>query len=208
MKFVGRADGPHTIICRLFDDDLADVAEATEFYADVPEFISAAAGLAAGTRSRAEIAEVPAVRPSARVLCDGLNYRLHAADAGLPIPEYPAFSDGGRRRWSPATSRFRCPMASPVWTGRWNSPWSSAGRCTGSTRQLRWAASSGTPRSTICPRGSTGCIRGCGLSARMPIGAAPSRRSSPPMRSATPPTGSAWCPGSTARWCRTGTPPT
>ena len=32
MKFVGRADGPHTIICRLFDDDLvADLAEATEF---------------------------------------------------------------------------------------------------------------------------------------------------------------------------------
>lgn len=30
MKFVGRADGPHTIICRLFDDDLvADLAEAT-----------------------------------------------------------------------------------------------------------------------------------------------------------------------------------
>ena len=67
MKFVGRAHGPHTIICRPFDDDLvADVAEATEVYADVAEFISAAAGLAAGTRSRAENAEVPAVRPSAR----------------------------------------------------------------------------------------------------------------------------------------------
>jgi len=39
MKFVGRADGPHTIICRLFDDDLvADVAEATEFY--LPTFRS------------------------------------------------------------------------------------------------------------------------------------------------------------------------
>src|SRR4029450_7204703 len=37
------------------------------------------------------IDEVPAVPASARVLCVGLNYRAHAEEAGLPIPEHPAF---------------------------------------------------------------------------------------------------------------------
>jgi 2,4-didehydro-3-deoxy-L-rhamnonate hydrolase len=122
MKFVGRADGAQAIICRLFDDGtVADVAEATEFYIDLPASTSAAAELATGTQPRAEIVEVPAVRPSARVLCVGLNYRLPAAEAGLPIPDYPAFFG----RWTSSVvagaTRFRCHMGSPAWIGRWNS---------------------------------------------------------------------------------------
>ena len=199
MKFVGKADGPHTIICRLFDDEtVAEVAEATEFYSDLPESISAAAELAGGTRSRAEIAEVPALRPSARVLCVGLNYRLHAVEAGLPIPEYPAFFG----RWTPSLVAGDTPV--PVRYGEPGLDWEVELAVVVSRplhrvdAPLRWAASSGTPRSTICPRESTTCIRGSGLSARTPIGADPSRRSSPPTRSATPPTNSDWCPGSTA----------
>jgi 2,4-didehydro-3-deoxy-L-rhamnonate hydrolase len=106
----GKIRRPPTIICRLFDDGTtADVAEATEFCADLPESISAAAGLAAGTRSHAEIAEVPAVRPSARVLCVGLDYRLHAAEVGLTIPECPALFG----RWTPSLVAGDIPVPVP-----------------------------------------------------------------------------------------------
>jgi len=52
---------------------------------------------------------VPAVRPSARVLCIELNYRLHAAEAGLPIPEYPAFFG----RWTPSLVTGDIPVPVP-----------------------------------------------------------------------------------------------
>jgi len=52
---------------------------------------------------------VPAVRPSARVLCIELNYRLHAAEAGLPIPEYPAFFG----RWTPSLVAGDIPVPVP-----------------------------------------------------------------------------------------------
>jgi 2-keto-4-pentenoate hydratase/2-oxohepta-3-ene-1,7-dioic acid hydratase in catechol pathway len=33
--------------------------------------------------------ELPAVPPSARVLCVGLNYRAHAAEGGFAVPDFP-----------------------------------------------------------------------------------------------------------------------
>ena len=92
MKLVGIRDGLRTVVGRLFDDGtVAPLAEATEFYADLERWTARTAVLQGGDRSRDEITEVPAVPPAARVLCVGLNYRLHANEAGLPIPEHPGF---------------------------------------------------------------------------------------------------------------------
>ena len=92
MKLVGIRDGPRTVVGRLFaDGTVAPLAEATEFYADLDRWRPRAAGLQGSERPRDGIAEVPAVPPAARVLCVGLNYRRHADEAGLPMPEHPAF---------------------------------------------------------------------------------------------------------------------
>src|SRR4051794_17960516 len=92
VRFVTMRQGLLTVVCRLFDDGtVAEVAEATEFYADLDGWLAQPGALAAGRRERRAIEEVPAVPPAARVLCVGLNYRLHAEEAGLPLPEHPAF---------------------------------------------------------------------------------------------------------------------
>jgi 2,4-diketo-3-deoxy-L-fuconate hydrolase len=94
LKLIGIRDGLHTVIGRLFDDGtVAELAEATEFYADIDDWTARARDVpesGGGRPSFAGIKEAPAVPPSARVLCVGLNYRLHAAEAGQPIPERPA----------------------------------------------------------------------------------------------------------------------
>jgi 2,4-diketo-3-deoxy-L-fuconate hydrolase len=92
VKLIGIRDGPRTTIGRLFDDGtVAPLAEATEFYAELDRWTAAAERLTSGDLRRDEVEEAPAVPPAARVLCVGLNYRLHAEEAGLPLPEYPAF---------------------------------------------------------------------------------------------------------------------
>jgi 2,4-diketo-3-deoxy-L-fuconate hydrolase len=84
--------GAQTLIGRLFDDDtVAEVADAVEFYADLEASIAEAQALPGGRLHRSAIDEAPAVPGAARVLCVGLNYRTHAEEAGLPIPEHPAF---------------------------------------------------------------------------------------------------------------------
>jgi 2-keto-4-pentenoate hydratase/2-oxohepta-3-ene-1,7-dioic acid hydratase in catechol pathway len=84
--------GAQTVIGRLFPDDtVTEVAEAAEFYADLEGWLAEAESLPGGRLYRSAIEEVPAVAGAARVLCVGLNYRSHAEEAGLPIPEHPAF---------------------------------------------------------------------------------------------------------------------
>lgn len=91
MRFVGMREGLQTVIGRLFEDGtVAEVAEAAEFYADLPGWLAQAATTPGGRWDRRSIEEVPAVPSAARVLCVGLNYRSHAEEAGLPLPEHPA----------------------------------------------------------------------------------------------------------------------
>jgi len=91
VRFIGIRQGGQTVIGRLFPDGtVAEVAEATEFYADLPGWLLQAESLPGGRGYRSAVEEVPAVPPSARVLCVGLNYRPHAEEAALPIPDHPA----------------------------------------------------------------------------------------------------------------------
>src|SRR5215210_1941418 len=92
VRFVGMQRAGQTVIGRLFGDGtVAEVAEATSFYADLEGWLSHARSLPGGRWERRQSDEVPAVPAAARILCVGLNYRSHAEEAGLPIPEHPAF---------------------------------------------------------------------------------------------------------------------
>ena len=111
MRFIGVRHGLRTVIARLFDDStVAEVAEATEFYADLDRWVEHAAALSSGEVLRTAVQEVPAVPAAARVVCMGLNYRLHAAEAGLPVPDYPAFFG----RWTASLVSTGTPVLVPV----------------------------------------------------------------------------------------------
>jgi len=91
MKLIGLRTGGRTTIGRLFDDaTVAELADIEEFYSDTDRWLALAGAVAGGDRPMTQVEEAPAVPPAARVLCVGLNYRLHADEAGLPIPVYPA----------------------------------------------------------------------------------------------------------------------
>ena len=84
-------DGRTVTMARLFDDEtVAPVADITDFYGDLAASTAAAGALSGGSVARDDIVEVPAVPPAARVLCVGLNYRMHADEAGMNVPEHPA----------------------------------------------------------------------------------------------------------------------
>jgi 2-keto-4-pentenoate hydratase/2-oxohepta-3-ene-1,7-dioic acid hydratase in catechol pathway len=110
VRFIGIRDGRRTVIGRVFDDStVAEVAEATEFYAEPDRWVAHAATLPAGHSDRSAVEEVPAVPAAARVLCMGLNYRLHAEEAGLPIPEHPALFG----RWTASLVSAGTPVPVP-----------------------------------------------------------------------------------------------
>ncbi|WP_420123758.1 fumarylacetoacetate hydrolase family protein [Nakamurella sp.] len=116
MRFVGVRDGRTVTVARLFaDGTLAPVAEVTDFYADPAGSLAAAAALTGGSVARAAVVEAPAVPPAARVLCVGLNYRMHADEAGMRVPEHPAIF--GRWTASLTTSGVAAPVPAgePGW---------------------------------------------------------------------------------------------
>ena len=116
MRFTGVRDGRTVTVARLFEDGtLAPVAEVDDFYADLTGSLAAAAALTGGSRARAEVVEAPAVPRAARVLCVGLNYRMHADEAGMRVPEHPAIF--GRWTDSLITSGVTAPVPAgePGW---------------------------------------------------------------------------------------------
>lgn len=81
-------DGARHVGRLLEDGAIMPVAPVERFYADTAAHL-AAARLDEGKRVPASITFVPAVPTSARVPCVGLNYKAHAAEGNLPIPERP-----------------------------------------------------------------------------------------------------------------------
>ncbi len=76
-------------IGRVLDDgSIMPVAPVNVFYADTAGFLAKAA-VDSGERVSADATMRPAVPKSARVPCVGLNYKAHAAEGNLPIPDRP-----------------------------------------------------------------------------------------------------------------------
>ena len=62
MKLIGMRTGLQTVIGRLWDDGtVIELAEATEFYADLDAWMGRATSPTGGRRHRDEIDEAPAV---------------------------------------------------------------------------------------------------------------------------------------------------
>ena len=117
MKLIGIRDGRTVTVARLFEDGtVAPVAEVADFYADVDASLAAARALSGGSVARAAVVEVPAVPPAARVLCVGLNYRMHADEAGMKVPEYPAIFG----RWTASLVASGVPAPVPAQEPGWD----------------------------------------------------------------------------------------
>ena len=91
MKLVGiRAETLNPVIGVCRDDRVIPLAPASEFYANLPRWLAAAASPTDAGQLLAETELAPAVWSGARVLCVGLNYRAHAAEGGFEPPSHPA----------------------------------------------------------------------------------------------------------------------
>ena len=88
MKIAGYLDGETVMVGAIAADGKVSALGPREaFWAKLPRDGKIKPGAAAGKLS--EVKQLPAVPLTARVICIGLNYRLHAAEAKAPIPEVP-----------------------------------------------------------------------------------------------------------------------
>lgn len=83
----------------VLDDGVVDVATATDgrfgpdpmsLFEDWPAFVDAAAGLTESTGALEESALANPVPAPAQVFAIGLNYRSHAEESGMAVPDVPA----------------------------------------------------------------------------------------------------------------------
>lgn len=99
MKITAFAQGDRTIIGIVdADGSVHAVDEIGAFWRDPVAKLSGERGEFAGKLG--EIDERPVVPLTAKVICVGLNYRLHAKEANAPIPEIPVIFS----RWASTLS--------------------------------------------------------------------------------------------------------
>lgn len=87
MRLIGYREGSDVMVARVIDAaTVAPIARAEEFWSDPFRW-----GENAGTGAipRAGLRIVPPVRPSARVICIGLNYAEHAEEGKWAPPQHP-----------------------------------------------------------------------------------------------------------------------
>ena len=73
----------------LHGSDVRLVAQVDVFYRDVDRYLAEARADLAGLASLTSVAYRPPVPATAKVLCAGLNYRAHAAEANQALPAHP-----------------------------------------------------------------------------------------------------------------------
>lgn len=88
MKIVAYEDGEVTMIGRVdADGSVRAIAPRDQFWRDPQAALAAPLGDSVGPLSSLE--ERPTPPSTAKVICVGLNYRKHAIESNLPIPEVP-----------------------------------------------------------------------------------------------------------------------
>lgn len=111
MQFIGYRDGLRVLVgLRIGADRVAPVAEVSDFYTDLEHWTQQARGVTNGPLALTEISLAPAVPPSARILCVGLNYRTHAAEGGFTVPETPTIFG----RWTASLTVTGTPIPVPA----------------------------------------------------------------------------------------------
>lgn len=89
MRLVGVRQGRRVSIAVQIGQAVTVIADADDFYADLPRCLGEAGRVTAGATPVSSVVLAPPVPPSARVLCVGLNYRAHAAEGRFEVPEHP-----------------------------------------------------------------------------------------------------------------------
>lgn len=108
MRLIGfLADGVPTMGA-LVEDTVVPISTIEEFYADVDAALSSPLRDGAAL-PLAEVTQVPAVPSTAKVLCVGLNYQEHAAEAGMTVPAHPTIF----ARWASTLVADGDPMPVP-----------------------------------------------------------------------------------------------
>lgn len=116
MQFIGYDFGPTRMVGRLVGDRVAPLTTVDDFYTDLPRW-TAVAVQADAVLDLTTLVLQPAIPSSARVPCIGLNYKAHAVEGGMPIPDKPAVF--GRYAASLAVSGCDVPVIDPKtdWEG-------------------------------------------------------------------------------------------
>jgi 2-keto-4-pentenoate hydratase/2-oxohepta-3-ene-1,7-dioic acid hydratase in catechol pathway len=89
MKLIAYQRGADRIMARVLDNRALPFATLEDFWADPEQSLSAAAQTRSGGESISDLVQVPPLPDTARVLCAGLNYAAHAAEAHFKLPEHP-----------------------------------------------------------------------------------------------------------------------
>lgn len=71
------------------DGSVQPLAPLEDFYADVEGSLRMAAEVGSEGSPLSSVRQVPFVPQAAKVLCVGLNYKNHASEAAMDLPEYP-----------------------------------------------------------------------------------------------------------------------
>lgn len=115
MQYIGINHDGDTWVAALNDTRVFPLTSVTDFWADAAGWQDKALAIvadAAAGRDRAEVAEVPLVPASARVICVGLNYKAHAAEGSYKdqdLPPYPTLFG----RWTASLSVGHVPVPVP-----------------------------------------------------------------------------------------------
>ncbi|MFC4242173.1 fumarylacetoacetate hydrolase family protein [Gryllotalpicola reticulitermitis] len=90
MRLVGYRSGRRVIVARRISASTAlPIAELEEFWEDPFRWGESAGERESEPIALAAVEQVPPVRPSARVICIGLNYAEHAAEGSWAPPRHP-----------------------------------------------------------------------------------------------------------------------
>jgi 2,4-diketo-3-deoxy-L-fuconate hydrolase len=111
MQFIGYHDDSRVMVgVRIGEDRVAPVAEISDFYRDLEHWTQKARHMKSGDLTLADLSLAPAVQPSARILCVGLNYRTHAAEGGFSEPDIPVIFG----RWTASLAVDGTPIPVPI----------------------------------------------------------------------------------------------
>jgi 2-keto-4-pentenoate hydratase/2-oxohepta-3-ene-1,7-dioic acid hydratase in catechol pathway len=88
MRLVGYLADGVPMIGSVRQGSVAPLATIDEFYADVDAALAKAPDLDAAS-ALTGVTQIPPVPSTAKVLCVGLNYQRHAAEANMTVPDHP-----------------------------------------------------------------------------------------------------------------------
>lgn len=116
MKLVGLTAPtyPQPMVARVLDSGFGVITSVEEFWTAPQEWLDKDP---VAVVDPADATLVPPVRPAARIICVGLNYRAHAAEGSFEVPEYPTLFG----RWTPSLSVGD--VSAPVPTGEAGLDW-------------------------------------------------------------------------------------